>query len=167
MEGLLEIAPVSVPVEIGGCVWPLSPLRLADYAEMERYILQKHASPIEAARLVMEGQSDHAQKQMLGRAFDEVRRADRVAREEMDAWLQSEEGIFFEFWRRLRSAQPEMTLGKVHELFGDQAVEVSAKMAKAAQMTGEYALGNSSSRGRTLMHPAAANRFLGEVFSAA
>jgi hypothetical protein len=167
MDGLYEIVPGSVSVEIEGRVWQLCPLRLADYAEMERRLLHKTQPSSEAAPEATNGRSDEERKRVLAEAFDAVRRGARATREELQVWLRSDEGILYELWLRLRAAQPDMTLAMVEELFADRTAEISGKMAIAAQRIGEYPLGNSPSRGPTSPRPAAANRFSGAIFSAA
>ena len=121
MEGLLEIVPGDVSVGIGGREWRMGPLRLADYAEIERRVLQDQRSLLVNAR------------------------ADRATCEELDAWLRSDEGILFEMWLRVRSMLPETTLANVRELFSGCVAEVSSKMAAAALRTGEYPLGSALS----------------------
>jgi len=167
MNGLYEIAPSCVAVEIGGREWRISPMRLADYAELERRLLRDRRSPLLAAIEALCGQSEQRQKYLLGLTFDEARRADKASHEELDAWLRSDEGILHEFWLRLRPTQPGTTLANVEALFADRVPEVAAKMASAAQTTGEYVLGNSSRRERKSTHPSAASRFHGALFSAA
>jgi hypothetical protein len=167
MDGLLEIFPGYVPIEIEGRDWQLGPLRLIEYAEIERRFLRNRRSPIEAACAAIQGQSEQARKDIFGMAFDEEHRGARATREELQDWVRSGEGILFEFWLRLRGRQPDMTLASVEELFANRTVEISRKMASAAQATGEYPLGNLPSRGRKSRDPAAANRFPGAAFSAA
>ena len=167
MDGLYEIVPSCVAVEIDGLEWLISPLRLADYAELEQYLLHDRRPPLEAAIEAISGQSVQRRKHLLGLAFDEARCADRATHEELDAWLRTDEGILHEFWLRLRPTQPGMSFANVEALFGDRVSEVASKMASAAQTTGEHALGNSLSRGGKSTHPSAAARFRGEVFSAA
>jgi hypothetical protein len=141
MDGLYEIVPGSVPIAISGRVWQFGPLRLEDYAELER--------------------------RLLGLANVEKRRGARASRDELQDWLRSAEGTLCEFWLRLRGKQPDLTLAVVEELLADRTREISRKMAVAAEATGEYPLGNSPCRGRMPMHPAAASRFHGAAFSAA
>ncbi len=107
-----------VSIAIGGREWWVGPLRLADYAEIEQRVLQNRRSLLVTIR------------------------ADRATVNEIDAWLRSDEGILFEFWLRLRSMQPAMTLATVEELLADRVGEVSIKMAAAALRTGEYPIGN-------------------------
>lgn len=167
MEGLYEIAPSCAAVEIERREWRISPLRLADYAELERRFLHDRRSPLELAIEAMSGQSEQWQKFLLGMVFDQARRADRASHEELDAWLRSDEGILHELWLRLTPTQPKMTFANVEALFADRVSEVAEKIARAAQRTGEYALGNSPRRGRKSTHPSAAIQFHGAVFSAA
>lgn len=147
MDGLYEIVPGCVNVEIGGRSWQLGPLRLADYAAIERRLLQR----LEPA----------------GAAFEAARNGRRACREELHAWLRGSEGILYELWLRLRQWHPALTLAIAEELFAPQLDEISDAMAIASQFTGEYPLGNASSRGPTSIDRAAANRFLGVEFSAA
>jgi len=167
MDGLYEIAPNCVCVEIEGREWQISPLRLADYAELERRLLRNRRPPLEAAIEAMSEQAEQRQKYHLGLAFDEARCADRASHDELEAWLRSDEGILHEIWLRLRPMQPEITFANVEALFADRVSEVAAKMARAAQATGEYPLGNSSRRGWKSTHPSAANRSRGALLSAA
>jgi hypothetical protein len=167
MDGLHEIIPAAVPIEIDGRTWQLGPLLLADYAEMDRFLLQKRHSPLEGARAAMPTQSEQEIRHLLSLAFDEERRRLKTTCADMQAWLSSAEGTLYEFWLRLRGRQPNMTLAVVARLFADRTAEISGTMAIAARRTGEYPLGNAPSRGRNSTHPAAACRFLGARFSAA
>src|SRR5580704_152841 len=71
VDGLCEIVPSDVLVEIGGRQWWVGPLRLADYAEIERRVLQQRLLPNATG-------------------------ADRATCDQIDAWLRSDEGILFE-----------------------------------------------------------------------
>ena len=130
-------------------------------------LLRNRRSPLEAAIEAMSGQSAQRQKYLLGLAFDETHHVERASHEELDVWLQTDEGVLDEFWLRLRPTQPGMTFANVEALRADQVTEVATKMAIAAQLTGEYPLGNSSRRERKSTHPSAASRFRGALFSAA
>ena len=129
MDGLYEIVPGCVSIGIGGGVWQISPLRLADYAAMERELLRRRRPRVNAARDAMLGQSEERLRQMMGVAFDELRNARRASREELEEWLRSDEGILFEFWLRLKPMQPSMTLAVVERLFLDRIDEASTTMA--------------------------------------
>jgi hypothetical protein len=121
MHGLCEIVPGEVLVEIGGREWWVGPLRLADYAEIERRVLQNRRSLLVTAR------------------------AARATGDEIDAWLRSDEGILFELWLRRRSKQPAITFANVEIAFANCVAEVSAKMADAALRTGEFPIGSEFS----------------------
>ena len=137
MDGISEISPGAVTVWIDGRAWRLAPLRLCDYAEMER--------------------------QLLG---DPQRPTDRVTRGELNAWLTTADGVRFEFWLRVRRDQPNVTWAAIQEMFADRTDEIAEMTALATRRTGEYPLGNSPSRCRSVT-PAAASRFLGGECSAA
>ena len=62
-------------------------------------------------------------------------------REELEAWLRSDEGILFEFWLRLNPMQPLMTLAIVDRLFFDRIAEVSTNMARVPRTDWGICLG--------------------------
>jgi hypothetical protein len=166
MEGLFGIIPGSVPIEIDGQLLRLAPLTLGHYAEIERRLLSARRSSLHSLRETVVNRSEPMPKEILQRAFDDMRRGDRVSREELAAWFRSDEGVLFELWLRLRRMQPRLTLAEIQERFGKRANEISETMAIASESTGEYPPGKLRSCGRASMHPAAANRFLGTLFSA-
>ncbi len=112
MDRLSEIAPRGVRVTIGGRRWKLLPLRLADYATIER------------------------------RATSESSDRARLTLAELDTWLRSRVGVLFEFWLRVRRRRPKLSLRAIERQLGAQMAEVAAALETAARSSGENPSGN-------------------------
>jgi len=143
MEGIYEIIPGSVPVEVDGTTWRLAPWTLADDAEIERRILAKRRRPLDVAREMIDGQPEHLQRHILALAYADECGGLRATRRDLLEWLETREGQLVEIWLRARKNHKELTLEDVERLFSAEAA--ASANARAAELSGESALGNSSS----------------------
>ena len=102
MEGLYEILPGCVPVQVVGRTWQISPLDLADYAEMERELLRRRRLSLDVASQVNTHDDAQRKGELTAAAFEEERRGARATALELSAWFETRDGKAFEFWLRLR-----------------------------------------------------------------
>jgi hypothetical protein len=160
MDGLYEILPGTVPVAAAGKSWQISPLDLADYAEMERALIRRWRLSLDVASQINIGDDEQRKREIAAAAFEEECRGARATALELTVWLQTRAGKAFEFWLRLRKKHPDMTLRRADKLLTAGPAGFR-KFAAATLLTGENPLGNAPGRAAEAKVPSAAGPFLG------
>lgn len=109
MNGLQNIAGSSAPIDIDGRTYHLSPLTLRALGEVERRVIARRISPLDALADCIDRFSTEQQRQLIDRAVDATARLTLSATQaEVAAFLTSYEGICFFFYLSTRETQPEI-----------------------------------------------------------
>jgi hypothetical protein len=129
MDGLHLVAAADVTWTIGEREYRLSPLRLADYAEMERHIVAARSDPLELVRGKLAELPEPLQRHLLSAAYDDLRRGPRVTLAELADWMDTLAGQAFTFWLAVRRNHPHIGRDEALALF-DQARGERADMRR-------------------------------------
>lgn len=117
---LSDLAAAETVCAIGGRAYRLAPLRVRDFAEMERLVLASRPDPLAVVRAKLDGLPDHLQRHLLTAAWHEARRAHRVSIDELAEWMNTLAGQVYAFWLSIRRNHPEITREEAEALY-DQA----------------------------------------------
>lgn len=109
MANLPDMAGAAGEIQLNGSVYRLSPLRLSEFAEFERWVDDE---PIRRARRNLDGLSFELQSKMLEQAQNESRNAARAAQRQdrIAQQMASVEGVGYLIWLSLRQNHPELEL---------------------------------------------------------
>ena len=135
MDGLHEIGGGGRPVRIAGTTYRLAPLRVQDYAEMERHLLSTRPDPLDLVVSKLPGLPESQQRYLLELAYEDARRGRWISAEELDTWLAAGEGQVYRFWLSLRQQHPEIGLDEAEMLLRGAAGEESPGGSAAVDET--------------------------------
>jgi hypothetical protein len=147
MESLHELTAADAVWTIAGRELRFAPLRLCDYGVIERRIVAARVDPLEPVRPRLEGLSEPLQRHLLGAAYDELRRGERVSLAELNDWLATLAGQLDVFWLSLRRGLPDLTRDEAELLF-DAALAQRADLPRLLRAAGGAPLGNSWGQAR-------------------
>jgi hypothetical protein len=97
---------------------PVDPIK--DYGAAEEYLRGKRKNPLDAIIPSLEGKPDFVVREMLDRAYRDMRKGDEEAklpRHEVADWLDTQEGFFWTMQRALAKDYPSVTADDVKEMF--------------------------------------------------
>lgn len=107
MEGLKELTgAVYARFTVEGHEYRLGTLTLADWGEIEAYLLRDRPDPREVVKLMLEGLSVEMQRELLGKAYEDARLGPHLRTGELDDWLRTIEGSQMKFWFALCKFHP-------------------------------------------------------------
>lgn len=115
-DDLCGIMPPIISIRIGGEEYCLTPLKVRDYLELERRLVAQRQDPLAAILPKLAELSDSAQRHLLGLAYEDLRRGNRLSVRELNEWLESAEGRVHQFWFSLRYRHPQISLDRAEEL---------------------------------------------------
>lgn len=109
MNGLQNITGAPASIEIDGRNYQLSPLTLRALGEVERRVIVRRISPLDALADCIDRFSPAQQRLLIDRAVEETSRLSLAAtQEEVAAFLASYEGICFFFYLAACDQHPEI-----------------------------------------------------------
>jgi|GEM_PF-6031009 len=109
MNGLQNITASPASIEIAGQNYILSPLTLRALGEVERRVVARRISPLDALADCIDRFSAEHQQRLIDRAVEATARLSLSATQaEVAAFLTSYEGICFFFYLSARDAHPEI-----------------------------------------------------------
>ena len=107
MEGLHELTgAVYARFTVEGHEYRLGVLTVADWGEIEAYLLRDRPDPRVVVKPMLDGLSVEMQREMLGKAYEDARLGPHLRMGELDEWLQTVEGAQMKFWFALRKFHP-------------------------------------------------------------
>lgn len=138
MDGLHTLSASTHRVTVGGREIYLAPLRLVDYATIERHLLDQRPDPL-AAVLARLPEFDGPQlRHLLELAYDDLRRGPRIAHAELFEWIDTHEGQIYRLWLSWRREDPSATLADVEQaLQGATPAEEAALREALEQLAGD------------------------------
>ena len=151
MDGLHELTAAEATLTIAGRDYRMSPLRLRDWGEIERRILDTRPDPLDLVLSKLDGLPLEQQRELLSLAYDDARQGRRLTANELRQWLATPEGQVVQFWLSLRQHQPALTLEDAERLLLLAGSETLAEQ-QATNLAELDALSVGNACGQT--HPA-------------
>jgi len=109
MDGLQHVAAAPVSIELGGRVYQLNPLTLRALGEVEREVIRRRLSPLDALADCIERFAPEHRPRLIDRAVDATARLSRSADQaELAAFLASYEGLCFFFYLATRETHNDI-----------------------------------------------------------
>ncbi|MBX3415450.1 MAG: hypothetical protein KF708_22390 [Pirellulales bacterium] len=142
MDGLHEWAASTISVPIGGQGYRLSPLRLVDFAAIERHLLNRLPDPLGVVLARLREFDEPQQRHLLELAYDDVCRGPRVSHADLWNWCETHEGQIFRLWLSLRRESPALTLADVEQLLAQATPGEEAAFREALNLLAGDPRGN-------------------------
>lgn len=142
MDGIHTLAGGDGAVTIGGTQYRLAPLRLVDYATIERHLLANRRDPLALVLANLAGLEEPLQRRLLELAYDDARRGARISHAELLEWLDTHAGKIYQLWLALRRAKPELTLTDVERMLGEASAAEEAELRPALEAAAGDPWGN-------------------------
>jgi hypothetical protein len=108
-DGLRNVAAVGADLEIGGRQYHLDPISLGTLGELEQHVVALRSDPIAAVCGCINRFTVPQQQYLLSEAVRQASKQGRYATQaEVDAFLNTFDGIGFFFWLAVRKRHPEI-----------------------------------------------------------
>jgi hypothetical protein len=142
MDGIHTLAASDVAVTIGGSEYRLAPLRLVDYAALERHLLERRPDPLALVLANLAGLDEPLQRHLLELAYDDARRGPRVSHADLLEWLETHAARIHRLWLSLRRHEPRLTLADVERLLEQATPAEEENLRKALETAAGDPRGN-------------------------
>lgn len=135
MQSLHAVAAAPWKIDIGEKSWWFSPLSLADWAILERRLLEGRRNPIDVARENLTRLADDEKRILLDAALRQASSPPRAIPREIAAFLATQSGLCLLFWLSLRKLHPEITEEDAWTLLSSlDAARLETVVAEAASL---------------------------------
>jgi hypothetical protein len=149
-DGLQNVAGVGADLEIGGRRYRLEPMSLGALGEIEQHVVALRTDPIAALCGCIDRFTAPQQQYLLSEAVRQASKQGRYATQaEVDAFLNTCDGIGFFFWLAVRKHQPEIDAPEKARLLIaglDPAAiaQLQRRLIEASGLTALAAMGKNS-----------------------
>lgn len=135
MDGLAELLPgdPGTSIEINGDVYRLSMLTVRDWADMTDQVKSMRTDPLELAKQAIVGLERPLAELIVGKAWDEARRAHIVPQMELVAWTNTAFGMAYMLWLSLRHKAPDLDFKTVGNWMRPMDMTGSGRSMKEVQ----------------------------------
>ncbi len=106
---------------IGGKQYTLSPLVGDDWAKIKKRIVSQRAAPEEVVAKLAEFAPPEVALKLFEKAYDDAMHVNRVTAAEEGEWLNTLEGMQYQFFLSISHAHPEIDEAKATELLAELA----------------------------------------------
>lgn len=148
MSDLPRAAASGVPVKFKGETVLVAPLTIRDLGTIKQYLLKDWVNPIELVLPVVKDLPEALAREMLFKAYDDARKAEKISDVEVDAFMNTIKGVAYQLWLSLRhNYQDKYSLEDVLKGLDDMTQDdLEAMLAAMKQASGTDDLGNSTGR---------------------
>ncbi len=146
MEGLGRAAGSGVPITLRGETVILPPLNLKDMGVIEQHLLKTRPNPLKAVMEVVNELPHDLARELLFKAYDDVRRGSSVTTEDVALYLDTLSGLAFSLWVALKKEYGDKyKLDDVYDAVESLGTEDVQDLKDARdQASGVDELGNST-----------------------
>ena len=135
--GSIAFDPVPRTEAITANKWALSPVTIADHAEIERRIVALQLHPLEEVKGHLSGLSEEHARYLLDAAYRDTMTRRRATPDQVREYLESSDGICLLVWLSVRKRQPEVSETDVAKtLAGLTREQVAALLGEISLATG-------------------------------
>jgi hypothetical protein len=149
-DGLQDIAAVGADIEIGERRYRLAPISLGALGEIEQQVVALRTDPIAAICGCIDRFTVPQQQYLLSEAVRQASKRGRYATQaEVDAFLNTFDGIGFFFWLTVRKHHPEIDAPEkarllIADLDPTAIAQLQRKLIEASGLTALAAIGKNS-----------------------
>lgn len=152
MDRLRDISAAAKPVEIGGKMYWMLPLKVKHFGEAEEYMISRRPKPLAIVLPRLAELPEPLQRHLLDAAYRDETHGRWISKEEVLNWLtDNAEGKLFAFWCWIKQVQPEITLEDAEQLReelansdGEPAPDLGLPQGNLQSQTQETAVANGA-----------------------
>jgi flagellar biosynthesis/type III secretory pathway protein FliH len=115
---------------IGGKQYTLSPLVGDDWAKIKKRIVSQREAPEDVVAKLAPFAPPEVAEKLFQKAYDDAMHLNRVTANEENEWLETLEGMQYQFYLSIAHAHPEIDEAKAAELLAQLAEEHLSRVVK-------------------------------------